>query len=247
MAATDTAVRDSWLTRRLQRNAELTPAEIACVNGFDYVTRGFEAGHYLLREGDRPTRCSFLLRGFVYRHKIVGNGGRQIVAIHLPGDFIDVQQMLLDHADHNVQALTAGTLLSVSTEELTDAARVCTGISLALSHQNLIEASILREWLTNTNRRDARSRMAHLLCELAMRSEAAGMGSRETFELPMTQEQLGDTLGLTAVHVNRTLKTLSAEGVIVRDKRSLGIADWSELCAIGDFSTGYLHLNDRID
>lgn len=107
--------------------------------------------------------------------------------------------------------------------------------------ESLIEASLFREWIVNIGRRDARSRTAHLLCELALRREIAGLGPRAGFALPMTQEQLGDALGLTAVHVNRTLKTLQAETLIRRSKRAVMIADWDGLSAVGDFTSNYLH------
>jgi CRP-like cAMP-binding protein len=236
------ATEIGWLLARLQQNMALTPVDLDALRSLSYAVRTFEQGQYLLREGDRPVHCSFLISGFVYRHKIVGDGGRQIVAIHLPNDFIDVQQMLLSQADHNVQALTNGVILTIRAEELIARSRERSGIALALFHQMLIEASIAREWLTNTNRRDARARTAHLLCELAMRSEQSGLGPRESFELPMTQEQLGDALGLTAVHVNRTLKSLSADTLIKRNKRAVTVADWAALSRVGDFSTGYLHL-----
>ncbi|MES2339419.1 MAG: Crp/Fnr family transcriptional regulator [Pseudomonadota bacterium] len=234
-----------WLGARLQANAPLDDAELAALRSLHATVRPFEPGQYLLREGDRPKQCSFLVSGFVYRHKIVGDGGRQIVAVHLPRDFVDVQQFLLATADHNVQALTAGALLMVPSEDLIAISRRHPGIAIALFHQMLIEASIAREWMTNTNRRDSRARTAHLLCELAVRSEAAGLGPRENFSLPMTQEQLGDALGLTAVHVNRTLKALSAEKLIERDRRSVRIIDWPALCYIGDFATSYLHLGGQ--
>ena len=235
-----------WLSNRLQDNATLTFAEIEAVRSLSYTVRAFEPGQYLLREGDRPKHCSFLVSGFVYRHKIVGNGGRQIVAVHLPRDFVDLQQGLLSQADHNIQALTGGSVLTVQADELIAQSRRHSGLAIVLFHQMLIEASIAREWLANTNRRDARARTAHMLCELAVRSESAGLGPRETFELPMAQEQLGDSLGLTAVHVNRTLKSLAGDGLIARDKRSVRVADWKTLCSVGDFTTGYLHLNDRL-
>ncbi len=239
-------VDPAWLSQRLQASSLLDAAEVAAIESLHATMRPFEPGQYLLREGDRPKQCSFLVSGFVYRHKIVGDGGRQIVAVHLPRDFVDVQQWLLTTADHNVQALTAGALLMVQSEELFAVTRRHPGIAIALFRQMLVEASIAREWLTNTNRRDSRARTAHLLCELAVRSETAGLGPRETFSLPMTQEQLGDALGLTAVHVNRTLKALSEEKLIERDRRSVRIIDWPALCYIGDFATSYLHLGERV-
>ena len=219
----------------------------SALDALDQLTsswRTYEPGQYLLREGDRPAGCSFLIDGFVYRHKIVGDGGRQIVSIHIPTDFIDGQNMLLEFTDHNIQALTEATIVSVDSDELFTLTLAHPKLAEALWRESLIEASIMREWIANIGRRDARSRTAHLLCELAVRRECAKLGSRETYELPMTQEQLGDVLGLTAVHVNRTLKTLETEGLITRNKRSVTVADWRGLQRAGDFTSAYLHIRE---
>ncbi|TPG39642.1 Crp/Fnr family transcriptional regulator [Sphingomonas koreensis] len=233
-----------WLGERLADRRDLTAAARDAIAALPFSVRSFEPGQYLLREGDRPRVCSFLIDGVLYRHKIVGNGGRQIVSIHIARDFVDGQNILLTEADHNIQALTEATILAVDSEALLAVALEHPPIAKALWHESLVEASIVREWVANIGRRDARARTAHMLCELAVRREAAGLGSRESYELPMTQEQLGDALGLTSVHVNRTLKALQAEGAIRRNKRSVGIADWRTLQQIGDFTSNYLHLRE---
>jgi CRP-like cAMP-binding protein len=109
----------------------------------------------------------------------------------------------------------------------------------------LVDASIFREWIANVGRRDARTRIAHVLCEFALRLKLAGLGEQTGYQLPMTQEQLGDVTGLTSVHVNRTLKSLEAEGLIERiSPRSITIGDWKKLAHAGDFDSNYLHLHE---
>lgn len=230
------------LANRLSVGAPLSPEAMQSVLAMPHTLRTFEPGQYILREGDRPQFCTFMLSGFTYRHKFVGDGGRQIVSIHIPGDFIDLQNVLLDESDHNIQALTAASVAQIDIEVVVDHAFAHPTLGKALWRESLIEASIFREWVANIGRRDARARTAHLLCELAMRREAAGLGARASFELPMTQEQLGDALGLTAVHINRTLKALHDDGLIGRSKRSVSIADWGRLRDAADFTSGYLHL-----
>jgi CRP-like cAMP-binding protein len=126
--------------------------------------------------------------------------------------------------------------------------------SLALSHpaighalfvNTLVEGSIFREWALNVGRRDARTRLAHFLCEFAARLDAQGLDGVRGYELPMSQEQIGDALGLTAVHVNRTMKLLESEGLIVRTKRRIGIPSWTTLREVADFSTRYLHVRTK--
>jgi CRP-like cAMP-binding protein len=107
----------------------------------------------------------------------------------------------------------------------------------------LIDASIFREWILNVGRRDAKSRIAHLLCEVSVRMEAAGLNNGQGYHLPLTQEQLGDAVGLTSVHVNRTLRVLAEEGLIVRDRRHVRFDDIEKLRAVADFSALYLHLD----
>ena len=107
----------------------------------------------------------------------------------------------------------------------------------------LVEASIAREWIANVGRRKAYTRIAHVLCEFGLRLEHAGLANGTAYDLPMTQEQLADTTGLTGVHVNRTLKALEADGLISRSSpRAVTIADWKVLAEAGDFDSNYLHM-----
>jgi CRP-like cAMP-binding protein len=233
----------AWLVAQFSRRGALSAQGVAALGDVQFTLRRYEAGQYILREGDRPAYCSMLRSGLVYRHKIVGDGGRQIVSVHIPGDHIDVQTILLAQADHNIQALTGATLLTAPIEQLIAAAMEHPTLAKALWRESLVEASIMREWIANIGRRDAQTRTAHLLCELAVRREMAGLGLRDTFDLSMTQEQLGDALGLTSVHVNRTLKSLEADGLILRNRRSVTISDWCGLERAGDFTSTYLHLD----
>jgi CRP-like cAMP-binding protein len=110
----------------------------------------------------------------------------------------------------------------------------------------LVDASIFREWIMNVGRRDARTRVAHLLCEFSLRLKLAGLGQDNSYELPMTQDQLADATGLTSVHVNRTIKLLEAQGLIDRSSpRSIHIGDWRKLAEVGDFDSNYLHLREN--
>jgi CRP-like cAMP-binding protein len=128
---------------------------------------------------------------------------------------------------------------------LVDLAFTRPAVGKALWLETLVEASIAREWIANVGRRDARARVAHLLCEFAYRLDAVGLGEECNFQLPMTQEQLADTTGLTPVHVNRTLKGLDNEGLTTRTKRSVKINDWKRMAQVADFRSTYLHLPDK--
>ncbi len=197
---------------------------------------------YIVREGDQPQHCCVLLSGFSFRSKVAGNGGRQVFSIHMRGDMADLQNSLLGTADHNLQALDHVEVAQVPIEALQDLAFARPEVGRAMWYDTLVDASIFREWTLNVGRRRAHARAAHLLCELGLRFEAAQLGDRDGYELPMTQEQLADALGLTTVHTNRTLMALSEDGLISRSRRALRIEDWAGLANAGDFNAAYLHL-----
>ena len=198
----------------------------------------------LVTEGDSVSHCWVILSGYCVRYKIVGSGDRQILSIHMKGDLIDLQNSLLGVADHGVQTLTECQMAKIPIEALRALARQRPTISDALWYDTLVDGSIHREWVANVGRRDGRTRIAHLLCEFALKLEAVSLGEKLDYELPMTQDQLADATGLTAVHVNRVLKGLERDGLIERvTAKSVLIGDWQRLSEAGDFSRQYLHLD----
>ncbi|MEG3162897.1 Crp/Fnr family transcriptional regulator [Sphingomonas sp. LB2R24] len=214
----------------------------AALLGLPYSVRSFEPGSYLVREGDTSDQCRFMIEGFAVRHKINGEGLRQIVSIHTHGDLLGLHHMFIDTADHNIQTLTQCGIATVSTKALRDLVLRCPTVGTALFTYTLLEASRYRESMLNVGRRDARARVAHLFCEIAVRLDAPSLPPGQRYELPMTQEDLGDAVGLTPVHVNRTLRALVEDGLIVRDKRFLIFPDWDRLIKAADFNCRYLHM-----
>jgi CRP-like cAMP-binding protein len=204
--------------------------------------RTLEPSTYLLREGQRPQRCAFIVDGFAYRQKLTPNGEREIVSILMPGEFIDVQNLYIEESDHDIQALTRITVAEILKPALRDLAETYPAVNQALWIDALVEASIHREWLLNIGRRNAKTRMAHLLCEFCVRMKTSAVGATRAYDLPMTQEQLGDALGLTPVHVNRVLKALETDGLIVRRTRQVNVLDWPALRDAAEFNERYLHL-----
>lgn len=207
-----------------------------------YSLRKLRAHDFIVREGDVPKQSCLLLSGFAYRHKVAGNGGRQIFSIHMKGDVVDLHNSILRYADHNVQALTEVEVAMIPVSAIRELAAAYPAVGQAMWYETLVDAAIFREWTLNVGRRDARTRTAHLLCEFAIRLRTAGLGVQTNYELPMTQEQLGDALALTNVHVSRTLKALANEGLIERAQRSIRIVDFDNLARVGDFNSAYLHL-----
>jgi CRP-like cAMP-binding protein len=231
------------MVRSLSRRKELTDADKTAVLALPFTRRRLDSGHYIVWDGDRPQYSCLLLSGYAIRHKEAGDGGRQIVSIHMAGDIIDLQNSMLGIADHNVQMLTAGEVAVIPIEHMRELAFNFPTVGMAMWYETLVEGSIFREWILNIGRRDARARIAHLLCEFVVRFEAAGLGGSSTYELPITQEQLADAVALTSVHVNRTLMKLEDERLITRTKRVISIVDWEELANVADFDARYLHLD----
>ena len=231
------------MVSKLQQWRPLDGPDRAALHALPYRLITLRPQEYIVREGDKPRSSCLMMSGFSIRHKIAGNGGRQIFSIHLKGDLADLQNSLLGTADHNLQALTHVEAALIPVEAIQDIAFTRPAIGRAMWYETLVNASIFREWTLNVGRRDARTRAAHLLCEFALRLETAGLGGRCNYELPMTQEQLADALGLTSVHTNRTLMTLAADGLISRTHRTVRIDDWPSLMKAGDFDPAYLHLN----
>lgn len=227
---------------KLQLWMKLEEADQQAVLSLPYATKRLGEGEYIVQDGEKPTHSCLLLRGFAYRHKIAGNGGRQIMSIHMKGDVVDLQNSLLRRSDHNVQALTNIEVAFIPVQAVRDLAFDRPQVGKAMWYETLVDASIFREWTLNVGRRDARTKMAHLLCEFALRLEVAGLGVQLDYELPMTQDQLADALGLTSVHVNRTLMALEADDLIERTRRFVRIGDWKALATVGDFDANYLHL-----
>ena len=238
-----TPVYVTRLLKRLESRGPLDESDREAIVALPFRLHSMEPTNYLVREGERPERSCLIVEGFAIRHKVTVEGARQIVSVHIPGDFIDLDGALLNVADHNVQALTRCQLACVPRSAMQALIMTRPRVAAAMWVDTLIDASVFREWVTNVGRRDARSRIAHLLCEFARRLEVGGLAEELGYELPMTQEQLADATGLTPVHVNRVLKALDREGLIERNKRFIAIPEWEALRRAAGFSETYLHLD----
>jgi CRP-like cAMP-binding protein len=230
------------LVRSLSLREDLSAADQAAILALPFSRRRLDPGQYIVWDGDKPQNSCLLLSGYAFRHKHAGNGGRQILSFHMKGDLVDLQNSLLGNADHNVQMLTSGEVAMIPAENIREVAFSYPNVGMAMWYETLVEGSVFREWVLNIGRRDARTRIAHLLCEFALRLKVAELGDQTVYELPITQEQLADAVALTSVHVNRTLMKLQQDGLIKRTKRIISIVDWTALAEVADFEPRYLHL-----
>lgn len=232
------------MLRKLRLWAPLDAADEEALLCLPHSIVTVEKQRALITEGDAVSHCWVILSGYCVRYKIVGDGGRQILSIHMRGDLVDLQNALLGIADHGVQALTQCKLAKIPIESIRQLSTSRPTLKDALWYDTLVDGSIHREWIANVGRRDGQTRIAHLLCEFALKLQAVSLGEKLEYELPMTQDQLADATGMTPVHVNRVLQSLAREGLIERiTPKSVLIGDWKRLAAAGDFNRDYLHLD----
>jgi CRP-like cAMP-binding protein len=229
------------LVERWARRGALPDADRQALLALPATQKSYSRDAYLVREGEATTSCAVLLTGMAFRQKLVSSGARQIISFHIPGEFLDLQNLLLGIADHNVQCLTTATVAVVPKAPLLDLMTARPAIARALWEDSLIDSSVFREWVVNVGRRNAKSRISHLLCELMLRMRTAGLCGDTTCHFPLTQEHLADATGLTSVHTNRTLQTLRKAGLIQLRANRLTVLDWHGLAEVGDFTERYLH------
>lgn len=195
----------------------------------------------LIREGDAPDGVIVVMEGIACRQKHRANGSRQITAFLVPGDTCDLDVGLLTRMDHTVTTLSICRVVRLSGDVVTRLLEEHPAIAKALRTSTLVDEATLREWLVNVGCRSAIERIAHLLCELLVRLQIVGFASEDSYELPVTQLDLADTVGLSNVHVNRSLQELRRQGVIELKGRSLRILDHQRLRTIAEFNARYLH------
>jgi CRP-like cAMP-binding protein len=231
--------------RKMESVFTLSESERAALLNLPLQVSSLRADQDIVREGDRPSRSCALLEGFACTFKVTAEGKRQITAFHVPGDLPDLQSLHLEVLDNSLVTLTACKVGFIQHEALHELCSRHPRIASALWRQTLIDASIFREWTVNLGRREAYGRIAHLLCELMVRLRAVGLAQDNSCELPITQGELADATGLSAVHVNPVLWALRSDGLVVLKGSTLQVLDWEQLQKAGEFDPTYLHLKNR--
>ena len=222
----------------------LSAEERRALSRVSLLSRPVRASEELVREGELIGSIQFLIDGWACRFKLTRDGRRQISTLLAPGDVCNLDALLFDRLDYGVRMLTAGTILSIPRERVIALAAEYPGISRGFTWLGFVENAILAQWALCLGRQSARERVAHLICELAVRLGCSDDDGEISFELPLTQEHLADALGLTPVHVNRTLGQLRAEGMLASSVRRFEVRDVAALRRIADFSPTYLHIDD---
>lgn len=230
------------LIRKLEAIGNLTETERRGIEELSLVTRLVPSGHEIVADGSTPSHCCLIISGWACRHKTLADGQRQILSFHIPGDMPDLQSLHLKVMDHGLTSVSDCTAAFTPHEHVRRLIAQHPGIGALLWRDTLIDASMFREWMVNMGRRSALERAAHLFCEMYMKMRAVALAGESRFPLPLTQSDLSDALGLSAVHTNRILQDMRALGLITLKSRELDILDWEGLKALAGFDPTYLHL-----
>lgn len=229
---------------RLANRDFLSEEELAALDAAVTASRMLDAGAALGREGEPTDSLYVLTTGWACRYKTTREGARQMPALLVPGDVCNLDNLMFGAANYGVRTLTPATVLTLPRERALALSTRHPGIARTFTWLALVENAILSQWALCLGRQSARARLAHLLCEMSVRLGCPEGESECRFDLPLTQEQIADVLGLTSVHVNRTIQQLRTERLVTTDRRMMTIRDVAELRKVGEFDPAYLH-DDR--
>jgi len=232
---------ESLYLNKIEKRAPLSPAARAAFLALPTRERAFGTYRDIVREGDRTTHSCFIKSGLVSRYKTLRSGARAIVSFHIRGDMVDLQSSLVLIADHGIRTHVPTTIVEYQHEDLLRIAADYPEVARAFWFDTLIDSSIFREWTLNVGRRTARERIAHLLLEMAWRMRQAGLIDGNTMVLPISQADLADAVGISPVHINRSLQALRAEGLIRTYGKTVVIEKWDEMAELSDFTPIYMH------
>jgi CRP-like cAMP-binding protein len=232
------------LIRKLEHFTRLTPEDKAALEEASRAkVRRLAPDEELIGEGEAPRVVHLVLEGWAYRYKTMEDGRRQIVSYLIPGDLCDLNIYILSQIDHSIAAFTPLRVAEFTREAFQELAETRPRVTTAFWWESLVTAAIQREWTVSLGQRTAYERLAHLFCELYVRLRVVGLADGNRYEIPLTQTELADTVGLSAVHVNRTLQELRGDGLITLRDQELTITDLPALKRVAKFNPSYLHLS----
>ena len=235
------------LLRKLSNFTALSEEESTAVVECCMDVRDVGAREDVISQGDRTGGVKLLLDGFACRYKTLEDGRRQIVAYFVPGDLCDLRVFILKRMDHSIGAIAPSQVATIAPDNVLKLMHNYPTLTRALWWSTLVEEAIAREWIVNVGQRNALERTAHLFCELLYRFRAVGLNQGLSCTLPLTQVELAETLGLSAVHVNRTLQELRRQKLITLDDGRLTIQNLPILEELSLFNADYLHLEHGPD
>jgi CRP-like cAMP-binding protein len=245
MTEADSAKAIAGLLLKLRARDVVTEEEEAVLRASVSEIREYPAGRAIVRTGTTLSASTLLIEGIVCRYKDLADGQRQIMELHVAGDFVDLHGFLLKQLDHNVGSMTPIRVASVPHDALRGITETHPHLGRMLWFSTLLDAAIHREKILSIGRRSAMARIAHIFCELLVRLRMVGLATDAGYDLPLTQADLADVTGLTSVHVNRMLKKLRDDKLLTFRGGTVTIEDWERLQRVAEFDPTYLHLERR--
>jgi CRP-like cAMP-binding protein len=230
------------LILKLSLRDDISPAEEEALRDVFGPAKAVPADRTIIRAGEILGASTLLLDGLMCRYKDLRDGSRQISELHVPGDFLDLHSFTLKKLDHSIMALTPCRITLAPHERLKAITERHPHLARLLWFSTNLDAAIHREWVVSLGRRDALARTAHLFCETFVRLEIVGLTEDRTYRLNLTQTDIAECLGLTSVHVNRTLRTLRERGLMEMRGGRVTILDMAGLARVAEFSSDYLAL-----
>lgn len=228
--------------KKLRVRDDISADEEQAIRAMISEVRDVPADRKIIRRGQELQESLLLLDGWIARTKDLREGGRQISELQFSGDFTDMHGFTLKRLDHNLVTLTLCRIAVAPHERMKAVMERFPHLVRVYWTMTNIDAAIHREWTVSLGRRSALSRMAHLFCEIFERLKVAGLNDGNAYDFPLTQQELGECLGLTSVHINRTLQALRRTGLVKLENRRLNILDMSGLKNLGEFDADYLYL-----
>lgn len=226
---------------KLSAHGPLPEEDVALLRRACVHQKSVSARKDLIREGDEPGPLFVVLEGWACRYKLMPEGTRQITAFLMPGDCCDLHASVLDTMEHSIATITPARVAMVDRARMEELILTRPALTRAFWWAQLVDEDTLRAWIASMGRRNSLQRVAHLMCELYIRARNVGLVDGGRFELPLTQEVIGDAIGLTAVHVNRVLRKLRLAGTMHLKSGSLLIEDAAKLAEVAGFDDSYLH------
>lgn len=233
------------LIQKLRARDVMSDEEEAALRSAAAEGKEMSQGRVITRSGESLDTSILLVDGYACRYQDLKDGQRQIMEIHVPGDFVDLHSLLLRRLEHNVGSLTPVRLLAFPHDRLRRISERYPHLTRLLWCSTLLDSAIHRERILSIGRRSALTRIGHLLCELYRRLEIVGLTDGFSYRLPITQSDLADACGLTAVHVNRMLRQLRDQGLLTFRNDEVTIHDWELLQRASEFNDSYLFLERR--
>ncbi len=229
--------------RKLERRDDLSEVEREALLGLSGRLRDIPAGQSIIGLAARVQVSSLLISGLCGRYSALVSGARQFTEIGVPGDFIDLHGFVMKRLDHGVHAFSDCRVLDVPHEQLKRLTERHPHLTRLLWLETVVDAAIHRQWLLALGRQNAPARLARLICELYVRLEAVDLARDRQMDLPLTQQELGEALGFSVVHANRTLQALRRRDLIVWRDQHVEILDWERLAQLAEFDPDYLRLH----